>query len=610
MVDREVGRAWLECAKRGDAGGLAGLLEAHRATFAGLLVGYRGVGGQTHGGKGISLGFIGHTALHWACAVGGARGEACGRLLLGAGADADARNEAGGRPLHTAVSKGHVELVRVLLHEGGADPDAPDAEGETPQEAADAWRGDAGTKKAMGDAMGLERARRELERLGGGGGGGGGAWPLKTVRRLLAHAGADARGCVEKSEFEALARAVVAGLPPRIRRGSAGGEEGGLRAAEAAAEALEAAREMERMEVAEARRAEVQRAKASGDPWAGWEESSDEEADGGAGQGRARAAEAAKAKGNGAFGRGDYAAALKHYSMAVRLSPAGPDSHVYWANRSAAQAGVGDGTAALADANAALRLKPDYAKAHGRRATALRMLGRDDEAQDAEARAASGAPPDGGSAARARTGTQGAEGTAAADPKAEATATATATATAAATATGRAHANADAPQVPEAAPVAASASSRGEGEGEGEGSDSSSDGEDEGGPGRLAELAKAKGNKAFSAGLNAEAARHYSMAIRLDGRGPQGHVYYSNRCAARLALRDGEGALDDAEECLRLRPEWAKGKTRLAAALMLVNVPAEALAVYEEVLRDEPGNVAAAEGRAQAEEAVRRQAAT
>ena len=46
------GKAWLEAAKRGDVHAMKPLLEAQPR-----LLGYRG--------KGCSLGFISHSALHW-----------------------------------------------------------------------------------------------------------------------------------------------------------------------------------------------------------------------------------------------------------------------------------------------------------------------------------------------------------------------------------------------------------------------------------------------------------------------------------------------------------------------------------------------------------------
>jgi hypothetical protein len=47
---------------------------------------------------------------------------------------------------------------------------------------------------------------------------------------------------------------------------------------------------------------------------------------------------------------------------------------------------------------------------------------------------------------------------------------------------------------------------------------------------------------------------------------------YSNRSLCRLQMGDGEGALSDAYKCRMMRPDWAKGCYRMAAAHMLLGV--------------------------------------
>lgn len=43
--------------------------------------------------------------------------------------------------------------------------------------------------------------------------------------------------------------------------------------------------------------------------------------------------------------------------------------------------------------------------------------------------------------------------------------------------------------------------------------------------------------------------------------------HHSNRSASLLKLKKVTKALEDAEECIRLRPEWEKGYYRKAAVL-------------------------------------------
>ena len=57
--------------------------------------------------------------------------------------------------------------------------------------------------------------------------------------------------------------------------------------------------------------------------------------------------------------------------------------------------------------------------------------------------------------------------------------------------------------------------------------------------------------------------RHFSTCIRLE---PSNEIYYSNRAAAHIALKNFRGALSDGKEVLRLKPRWAKGWARIAAA--------------------------------------------
>ena len=39
-------------------------------------------------------------------------------------------------------------------------------------------------------------------------------------------------------------------------------------------------------------------------------------------------------------------------------------------------------------------------------------------------------------------------------------------------------------------------------------------------------------------------------------------MLYSNRCTAHIALEDYTKAMEDADECIRLQPNWAKGYLR------------------------------------------------
>ena len=84
----------------------------------------------------------------------------------------------------------------------------------------------------------------------------------------------------------------------------------------------------------------------------------------------ARAAEL-KEKGNAALKDGQPNDAAAFYTKALSYAP---DSHVLLSNRSAARLTAGDAEAALEDATACLRAKPDFARGHARKAAAIERL--------------------------------------------------------------------------------------------------------------------------------------------------------------------------------------------------------------------------------------------
>ncbi|KAI4327089.1 hypothetical protein L6164_019590 [Bauhinia variegata] len=88
-------------------------------------------------------------------------------------------------------------------------------------------------------------------------------------------------------------------------------------------------------------------------------------------------ADEAKAKGNAAFSSGDFAAAIRHFSDAITLSP---DNHVLYSNRSAAYASLQKYAEALTDAKKTVELKPDWSKGYSRLGAAHLGLGQHDDA--------------------------------------------------------------------------------------------------------------------------------------------------------------------------------------------------------------------------------------
>lgn len=81
---------------------------------------------------------------------------------------------------------------------------------------------------------------------------------------------------------------------------------------------------------------------------------------------------------------------------------------------------------------------------------------------------------------------------------------------------------------------------------------------------------KEEGNNFFKAGEHLKAAAAYTKAIKLE---PNNHVYYSNRSQAFLKLSKVSKAVEDADKCIQLAPEFVKGYHRKAAALAALNDP-------------------------------------
>jgi stress-induced-phosphoprotein 1 len=96
---------------------------------------------------------------------------------------------------------------------------------------------------------------------------------------------------------------------------------------------------------------------------------------------------------------------------------------------------------------------------------------------------------------------------------------------------------------------------------------------------------KAAGNVALQAGKISEAIANYTKAINLDG---SNHVYYSNRSAAYLKKGEGNNALEDANSCIALNPQFPKGYSRKGAALHALKRYNDSIAAYNEGLDNFP----------------------
>ena len=104
---------------------------------------------------------------------------------------------------------------------------------------------------------------------------------------------------------------------------------------------------------------------------------------------------------------------------------------------------------------------------------------------------------------------------------------------------------------------------------------------------------KALGNECFTAKKYREAAQHFTKAIDLN---PDDHVFYSNRSACYANLEEYDKALVDAQICVDIKPDWAKGYLRRGLAEYYLKKYTQAEVSYKKGLEIEPANQQLIEG--------------
>ena len=72
------------------------------------------------------------------------------------------------------------------------------------------------------------------------------------------------------------------------------------------------------------------------------------------------------------------------------------------------------------------------------------------------------------------------------------------------------------------------------------------------------------------------------------------HIFYSNRSAAYMQMGDVSNALDDAEQCKRLKPTWSKGYSRCGSALIAQGKYRDAVYALEKAQELDPSSTGAA----------------
>jgi tetratricopeptide (TPR) repeat protein len=101
---------------------------------------------------------------------------------------------------------------------------------------------------------------------------------------------------------------------------------------------------------------------------------------------------------------------------------------------------------------------------------------------------------------------------------------------------------------------------------------------------------KAKGNEFFKNQDFKTAIEWYTKAIEVDPNVEAAAALYSNRAASHNSLGDFKAAIADADNCIRVKPQWLKGHYRKATALEATGELDAAVRAYEAALKTDPTN--------------------
>ena len=105
-----------------------------------------------------------------------------------------------------------------------------------------------------------------------------------------------------------------------------------------------------------------------------------------------------------------------------------------------------------------------------------------------------------------------------------------------------------------------------------------------------AEAFKAQGNECMKEKKYEKAKHFYTQAIEVLPFGKTSHVYYCNRAAALLSMRNFSEAVYDAEQSIELKPRYSKAYCRLGLANFFLGNYQEAIDAYTLALKYDPEN--------------------
>jgi len=257
-------------------------------------------------------------------------------------------------------------------------------------------------------------------------------------------------------------------------------------------------------------------------------------------------AEKLKNQGNAHMQHKEYEQAAQCYTQALQLSPAGPQSHVYFSNRAAALVSLRQFEKAILDSERSLSLQPSYAKAHARLGLAHFLLGQYQQAKDAYEVALEYEPNNKSNQSYLEKSTK---------------------------------------RLAEQEQQEGGRTSRKASHESVRSSSSSSILKE-------AEKFKTKGNGLMANREYEKALDAYTHAIQCSSQGPQSHVYYSNRAAALCYLERYQEAELDSLKSLDLDPTYGKAHARLGLSRFFLHDYAGAVDAYTQALEYDPDNAA------------------
>jgi stress-induced-phosphoprotein 1 len=108
---------------------------------------------------------------------------------------------------------------------------------------------------------------------------------------------------------------------------------------------------------------------------------------------------------------------------------------------------------------------------------------------------------------------------------------------------------------------------------------------------------KDQGNQQFKEKNFEKAVEFYTQAIE---ENPEDHTIYGNRSASFYNLKKFDKALEDAEKCVQIKPDWPKGFQRKGLALQAQGKLDEAIEAYSKGLELDENNAAIQQSLSQA----------